>query len=731
MNRLLKVCISAVLAQVLFISVLNAQEIIFTDSFENCPPANRVDWDGGGDGVSWSDPLNWEGDVLPVEGNSVSIRAFGKVTVVYDSSAGITNLRCIDSSESLSVTGGELGIETGWVSPGLSISHGTLSVAGNLQVAGTLDLSGGHGILDGTGTVTVAGLFTWSGGRQVGSGETVANGGMVSVSSGSERFLRARTLTLNAASTIGGTYAQRFWDAATINNNAPLDIQSDVDLSHYTGAVSTFNNNSTVTKSAGSDVSLITANFNNSGTVTVDSGELHVGYVNSTGSSSGNYVVASGATLGVSGANTMNGAFTGAGSFHYHAGGTTQINGMYTLSGTLTVSSGSSNTLRFAASDPLAFTDDVTVTSGILDFTSTVTEIDANIIISGGTLTSSVALPVTGALTLSGGILDGTGTMTVTGLFTWSGGRQYGSGATVANGGMVSSGVTRYLRARTLTLNAASTIGGTGAQSFWDAATLNNNAPLVIQSDVDLSHYTGAVSTFNNNSTVTKSAGSDVSLITANFNNDGTVTVDSGELHVGHGTSTGSSSGNYIVASGATLGVSGANTMNGTFTGAGNFHYHAGGTTQINSMYTLGGTLTVSSGSSNTLRFEVPVTFSNDVTISSGVLEYTKNPTAINADVIMSGGTLETFTDMSVTGSWTQSNGILDGATTVTVTGLFTWSGGRQYGPGSTVANGGMVSPNPSGMQRRSTIMHHWLSSPTWTCPITLAQFRPSTTTPR
>jgi len=136
---------------------------------------------------------------------------------------------------------------------------------------------------------------------------------------------------------------------------------------------------------------------------------------------------------------------------------------------------------------------------------------------------------VTGSWTQSNGILDGATTVTVAGLFTWSGGRQSGPGSTVANGGMVSSGAVRYLRARTLTLNAASTIGGTGAQSFWDGATLNNNAPLVIQSDVDLPHYTGTVSTFNNFSTLTKSGGSDLSSIGADFkNNGGSVSVSSG-----------------------------------------------------------------------------------------------------------------------------------------------------------------------------------------------------------
>ena len=48
------------------------------------------------------------------------------------------------------------------------------------------------------------------------------------------------------------------------------------------------------------------------------------------------------------------------------------------------------------------------------------------------------------------------------------------------------------------------------------------------------------------------------------------------------------SSGNYQVGTGATLGVSGSNTMNGTFTGDGGFFCHTGGATTINNTYTIG-----------------------------------------------------------------------------------------------------------------------------------------------
>lgn len=274
MNRIRNLFTIITLPFVLLTGATEAQDLIFKDSFEVCDAVDTVEWDGGGDGSSWWDELNWQGDSLPVDGDTVSLKKGGPGLVTYNSGNNSLRITCLDSSKPLEITGGTLEIDgNGWIGSNLTISNGTFKVTGLLGVSGTLLQS--NGFMGGVGTVTVRGLFTWSGGRQIDVGETIANGGMLSQGT-TTRYLYGRTLTLNAESTFSGTGAQRFWDGATLNNNAPLTIQTDADLSHYSGAVSTFNNSSTVTKSAGSTDTQIGANFNNVGVgrVTVNSGTI-------------------------------------------------------------------------------------------------------------------------------------------------------------------------------------------------------------------------------------------------------------------------------------------------------------------------------------------------------------------------------------------------------------------------------------------------------------------------
>jgi hypothetical protein len=139
MNGLFKVCISAILAQVLFVGTLHAQDPIFSNSFETCFPGDRIGWDGGGDGVSWADPFNWEGDELPADGDSILVQILSQQIVSYDSSLETTVIRCLDSNQALSVTGGHLKItESGKVIPRVTITGGTFTVTGGLQVASAL-----------------------------------------------------------------------------------------------------------------------------------------------------------------------------------------------------------------------------------------------------------------------------------------------------------------------------------------------------------------------------------------------------------------------------------------------------------------------------------------------------------------------------------------------------------------------------------------------------------------
>lgn len=111
--------------------------MIFKDDFEAipCALAKKLTWDGGGDGVSWFDAANWTGDVLPSDGESVSIQMTGQQTISFNNSSNTTSVRCLDSNQALSVAGGTLVItENGTVSPVITVSGGKLLATGDLQV---------------------------------------------------------------------------------------------------------------------------------------------------------------------------------------------------------------------------------------------------------------------------------------------------------------------------------------------------------------------------------------------------------------------------------------------------------------------------------------------------------------------------------------------------------------------------------------------------------------------
>ena len=108
--------------------------------------ANIVYWDGGGDGVSWHDPLNWSGDNLPGPSDEVRI-LFPNVTVVH--SAGDHTVKSVTSQGSLTLSGGALGVTGAVVVSKTFLLQG--AVLWHATVAGptTLTASGSWGYLDG------------------------------------------------------------------------------------------------------------------------------------------------------------------------------------------------------------------------------------------------------------------------------------------------------------------------------------------------------------------------------------------------------------------------------------------------------------------------------------------------------------------------------------------------------------------------------------------------------
>ena len=138
-------------------------------------------WDGGGNGTSWHDPLNWAPNGLPQPDEIVCIEDEGSPTVVI--SEGTQTVASIESFGSLVISGGALEItDTSRTSP-----------------VTTLTLSG-SGTLGGAATVLIQGLTEWFGGTMTGSGTTIIdNGGIVTIEApGSTVDLRGgRTLRMN------------------------------------------------------------------------------------------------------------------------------------------------------------------------------------------------------------------------------------------------------------------------------------------------------------------------------------------------------------------------------------------------------------------------------------------------------------------------------------------------------------------------------------------------------
>ena len=268
-----------------------------------------------------------------------------------------------------------------------------------------------------------------------------------------------------------------------------------------------FNNNGMLIK-ASSGESTIESDFFNLDSVNVTSGTLSIGLSATSGSSSGSFMVGGGSELELKGSHTLLAASTleGSGALTKSSGGTSVIEGAFTLSGPVTAS----------GSGGLTF-DTTPVTLGALT-------------VSGGNLTLTSAIDVTGAFLQSGGTVNGSATLTAMGMFTWSGGFQSGNGATVASGGVAFSGsATKRLDMRSLSLDSAVTWSDSGEIWLENGTTLTSSVSFDIQNDERL-RQSGAVSIFNNVGAMTKSGAGGQTRIAANFNNEGSLGVTSGNL---------------------------------------------------------------------------------------------------------------------------------------------------------------------------------------------------------
>ncbi len=229
--------------------------------------AGLVVWDGGGDGSSWDDPLNWSPDAVPGPADDVVIDVPGRITVVHDAGTdAINSLTCMES---------------------LQLSGGSLSIAAASSIAG--DYTQSAGSLQGAATLTVEGLLTWTGGNMSGDGVTRANGGLT-MGGGTKQILDNRVIENAGMAT---------WTAGSMVNTSTSTFHNLAGASFETQTVATFSgahfiNDGEFIKTTNTGSQTFSGTFENAWTADVQTGTLAL---NASGAHTGSFSVAAGATL--------------------------------------------------------------------------------------------------------------------------------------------------------------------------------------------------------------------------------------------------------------------------------------------------------------------------------------------------------------------------------------------------------------------------------------------------
>lgn len=123
-----------------------------------------VSWDAGGDGLLWSDPLNWDGDALPGSGDGAEI--------------DIPDANCI-IDENTTAECGTLYVSRNTAPCYLNMTGGTLTSGGHIRVGEPSDSNGVFHISGGTVNTSNVGRL-WIGIN--GTGTVVITGGEMTVS---------------------------------------------------------------------------------------------------------------------------------------------------------------------------------------------------------------------------------------------------------------------------------------------------------------------------------------------------------------------------------------------------------------------------------------------------------------------------------------------------------------------------------------------------------------------
>ena len=493
-----------------------------------------------------------------------------------------------------------------------------------LNVDITLDqITFNGGIIAGTKNLTILNSTTWSGGEFTGTGTWTLSGTVtLDVSdknlTGNRQVVSGGTTTLSAGNL--HLYAPGNASLApTWTNNGTFNAtdEADIVLQDFGGSRPRVINSATGTfnKSGAATETIISTEFDNAGSVNVNSGSLGL----YGGTDTGSYTLASGTELNFYGGVrtlSVSASIIGTGNVSVYGGNVT-VDGTLNLSGSgqLVVQGGSID-----INGVFAAPNSITVSGGAANFNTT-------------------PITMSGPVSLSAGSLGGSANLTVNNTFEWTGGEQKGTGTTTLSGAVTLDGGDKHLTGNrqvvsggTTTLSAANFhIYAPGDESTAPTWTNNGTFNAIDEADIVLQDFGGSRPRVINSATGTfnKSGAATETIISTEFDNAGSVNVNSGSLGLYGGTDTGS----YTLASGTEL----------------NFY---------------GGVRTINSGASFSGAGTVGIQNSSEVQVESS--------TTFTAPLLLNGG-------------------VLSGSASVAINGGFHWMGGTQTGTGTTTLSGAVT----------------------------------------
>ena len=522
-----------------------------------------VGWDGGGDGFSWHDALNWDSDSLPTKADDVFIPTSGKGNIVQYSQ-GDSSVQSLNSQAGLSLTGGSLAVNGSAVTDQLQLDGGNLA-----------------------GGAWTSQQFLWNDGDIVSSNVVVTDTLYWDITSSFSTTLDADSSLTLAAGASGSYMAQR---EATVHGDVIIagDLTLPTNETFLGSGTIEITDTGVVTRS-GSGSQNVFPKFTNDGQFNILEGTVSLRGGNAVGQQDdGVYDVAIGAVLEL-----INNA----------EGRTLSVLSEITGGGTLVQTGQQTNTILSSKYD---LGGSITINRGRLNFDA---KGDApEILLTGGALGGDItrSLP---KLTWHDGLIASkdltiTDSLTIedpTGSFIR---RDIETGSTV-----------------TIAAGAAATWSGN--RGFSVRGDLDIAGSFTMQNDVQLSG-SGRVHVLSTG-TLTKSASGGLSRMTVQFTNDGEVHLDSGSLALEMGNAPGEADdGAYTIAAGTLLSNKNAGTprvLTGTssIVGAGDllFFGTSSNTTFDSATYAVTGDIGLEAG---TVHFNVDAELPQ-VSLSGGKLD--------------------------------------------------------------------------------------------------------------